>query len=135
VYKAAAEPWSEAIAYKKSRVPLHVRRTTFCHEAWVMQLLQGHPAILKLFGYHREEHFEYLGIELLGEDLKAMIQPGAWALPETWNGSEDMGNRWYTRTTPLICMIDKLIMLSVIQSSGKTVTVWRGIARYRENGS
>jgi hypothetical protein len=62
------------IAYKKSRVCLRVRRTTLRHEVRVMQLLQGHPAISKLVGYHREAHFEYIGIELLGKKLKVTVE-------------------------------------------------------------
>jgi predicted Ser/Thr protein kinase len=62
------------IAYKKSRVSLRVRRTTLRHEARVMQLLQGHPAIPKLVGYHREAHFEYIGMELLGKELKVTVE-------------------------------------------------------------
>jgi hypothetical protein len=55
---------------------MRVRRTILRHEARVMLLLQGHPAIPLLVGYHRVPHFEYLGMELLGKDLKSMVEPG-----------------------------------------------------------
>jgi serine/threonine protein kinase len=76
VFKAVSSRSGEVIAYKKSRVSLRVRRTTFRHEARVMARLQGHPAIPKIWGYRRVEHFEYLGLELLGKEIKAMVQPG-----------------------------------------------------------
>jgi hypothetical protein len=64
-------------------VSLRVRRTTLRHEARVMQLLQGHPAIPKLVGYHRESHFDYLGMELLGKDTKTTVSPGYALNPGT----------------------------------------------------
>jgi predicted Ser/Thr protein kinase len=71
------------IACKKSRVSLRVRRTTLRHGARIMQLFQGHPAIPKLVGYHREAHFEYIGMELLGKELKVTVErlePGSGRL-------------------------------------------------------
>jgi len=63
-------------AIKKSRISLRVQRTMLRHEARVMQLLQGHPAIPRLFGYLRVPHFEYIAIELLGQDMKGSCKPG-----------------------------------------------------------
>ena len=63
-------------AIKKSRVSLRVKRTMLRHEARVLQLLQGHPAIPTLFGYQRLPHFEYIAIDLLGQNLKEICKPG-----------------------------------------------------------
>jgi predicted Ser/Thr protein kinase len=71
------------IAYKKSRISLRVKRTILRHEARVMQLLQGHPAIPQLVGYHRGNHFEYMGMELLGMELKATVQDNSAVRPGT----------------------------------------------------
>lgn len=65
-----------AVAVKKSRVSLRVERTILRHEARVLQVLQGHPAIPKLFGYRRVPHFEYIAIDLLGENLSKSCKPG-----------------------------------------------------------
>lgn len=83
VFKAMAEGSDEVIAYKKSRVSLRVQRTTLRHEARVLKHLGGHSAIPKLIGYRRAEHFEYLGMELLGQDMKGLIEPGYALKPET----------------------------------------------------
>ncbi|GJJ06374.1 hypothetical protein Clacol_000565 [Clathrus columnatus] len=48
-----------------SRSPLRVKRPSLQHESRVLQLLQGHPAIPKLYGYGHLEHFEYLSMEIL----------------------------------------------------------------------
>ena len=63
-------------AIKKSRVSLRVNRTMLRHEARVLQLLQGHPAVPMLFGYQRLPHFEYIAIDLLGQSLKEICKPG-----------------------------------------------------------
>jgi hypothetical protein len=81
VYKAIAEPSGAAIALKKSRVSLRIQRTLLHHEARVMCILRGHPAIPTLVGYRRVAHFEYLGMELLGKNLKATIESGC---PLNW---------------------------------------------------
>jgi hypothetical protein len=48
-----------------------------------MQLLQGHPAIPRIIGYRREPHFDYLGMELLGKNIKTTISPGYALNPGT----------------------------------------------------
>jgi serine/threonine protein kinase len=83
VFKAIAEGSDEVIAYKKSRVSLRVQRTTLRHEARVLKHLGGHSAIPQLIGYRRAEHFEYLGMELLGKDIKGLIESGYALKPET----------------------------------------------------
>jgi hypothetical protein len=71
------------IAYKKSRIALRVQRTMLRHEARVMQPLQGHPAIPRLVGYRRGTHFEYIGMELLGMEVKAMVKAKSALRPGT----------------------------------------------------
>lgn len=56
-------------AVKKSRASLRVKRPSLQHEGRIIQMLQGHPSILVLFGYGRFEHFEYLSMELLDVSL------------------------------------------------------------------
>jgi hypothetical protein len=63
-------------AIKKSRVSLRVKRTMLRHEARVLQLLQGHPAIPTLFGYQRLPHFEYIAVDLLGQHMRGICKPG-----------------------------------------------------------
>ena len=46
-----------------------LKRTLLKYEAHILKLLDGHPAIPKLYGYGHFEHFEYLAIELLGKSL------------------------------------------------------------------
>jgi len=66
------------VAIKQVRAPpLRVKRTLLLqHEARVLQLLQGHPAIPVVYGYGRLKHFEYLTMELLGPSIR-----------EKWPGS------------------------------------------------
>ena len=46
-----------------------LKRMLLKYEANILKLLEGHPAIPKLYGYGHFEHFEYLAIELLGKSL------------------------------------------------------------------
>jgi len=39
------------------------------HALETMKRLEGHHAIPKLYGYGRDEHFEFLAIDLLGKSL------------------------------------------------------------------
>lgn len=75
MYKAT-ENTGRIVALKQARAPLRVKRTLLRHEASVLQLLQGHPAIPAVYGYGHLEHFEYLTMELLGSSLR-----------EKWPGS------------------------------------------------
>lgn len=76
VFSATEHGSGMSAAIKKSRISLRVQRTMLRHEARVMQLLQGHPAIPRFFGYLRVPHFEYIAIELLGQDMKGSYKPG-----------------------------------------------------------
>jgi len=58
--------------FSDTRVSLLVKLTMLRHEARVLQLLQGHPAILTLFGYQRLPHFEYIAVDLLGQNMKGI---------------------------------------------------------------
>lgn len=84
VWKAVDEASGAVIACKASRASLRLKRPLLRYEARVLQLLQGHSAIPKLLGYRHMEHFEFLGLELLGRELKEMPQPGhaisAWTV-------------------------------------------------------
>jgi predicted Ser/Thr protein kinase len=51
VYKAVEEGSGHIVGVKKSRVSVRVKRTSLRHEARILQLLEGHPAIPVLFGY------------------------------------------------------------------------------------
>lgn len=57
------------MAVKKSRASLALKTTILDHERRVLQRLQGHPSIPKVFAYGRLEHFEYLAMQLLGTNL------------------------------------------------------------------
>lgn len=83
VCKAFNEASGAMIACKASRTSLRLKRPPLHYEARVLQLLQGHISIPKLVGYSRVEHFEFLGLELLGKELKAMLQPGHAIKPGT----------------------------------------------------
>lgn len=83
VWKAVDETTGAVIACKASRTSLRLKRPPLHYEARLLQLLQGHPSIPKLIGYRRVEHFEFLGLELLGGELKAMLKPGYAINPGT----------------------------------------------------
>ncbi|KAF8595471.1 hypothetical protein BDV93DRAFT_514973 [Ceratobasidium sp. AG-I] len=51
VYRAIEQNSQRAIALKKSRVPLEVKKSLLQHEAPVLTALHGHLAILEVFGY------------------------------------------------------------------------------------
>jgi hypothetical protein len=40
-----------------------------------------------LVGYARREHFEYIGLGLLGRELQTMLQPGRTC--KAWDNRED----------------------------------------------
>ncbi|KAJ7057041.1 kinase-like domain-containing protein, partial [Mycena amicta] len=72
VFRAFEAGSEKAVALKKSRVPLRIKRTLLRHEVRVLKLLQGHPAIPCLYGYGQLVHFEYLSMELLGKNIKEL---------------------------------------------------------------
>ncbi|KAG1857268.1 kinase-like domain-containing protein [Suillus tomentosus] len=69
VYKATRIVTGQIMAVKKSRASLALKTTILNHERRVLQRLQGHPSIPKVFAYGRLEHFEYLAMQLLGANL------------------------------------------------------------------
>ncbi|KAL6300721.1 kinase-like domain-containing protein [Sparassis latifolia] len=74
VYRAVETRESSrgAVALKKSRVSLRVKRTILQHESRILQLLQDHPMIPAVYAYGRFEHFEYFAMELLGSNVKEL---------------------------------------------------------------
>ena len=48
---------------------MRLKRRLLKHEAGILKLLEGHPAIPKLCGYGWVENFELLAIELPGKSL------------------------------------------------------------------
>ncbi|KAG6819693.1 hypothetical protein H0H93_009562 [Arthromyces matolae] len=60
------------IALKQSRASLRLKKPLIEYEACVLQLLQGHNSIPKFYAYNRQEHFEFLALELLGSDLSSL---------------------------------------------------------------
>ncbi|KAJ1303711.1 hypothetical protein OPQ81_008136 [Rhizoctonia solani] len=74
VYRATELTTGRMVALKKSRVSLRVKRTHLQHEAQILQLLSGHPAIPQVYAYGRIEHFELLSMQLLGQTLKKVVK-------------------------------------------------------------
>ncbi|GJJ14299.1 hypothetical protein Clacol_008563 [Clathrus columnatus] len=70
VFKGEDLNSGQIVAIKKFRFPLRVERPFLRHESRVLQLLQGHPAIPKLYGYGHLEHFEYISMEVLGASVE-----------------------------------------------------------------
>ncbi|KAG6847289.1 hypothetical protein H0H93_009045, partial [Arthromyces matolae] len=62
------------IALKQSRAPLRLKKPLIVHEACILRHLQGHVSIPKFYAYHRQEHFEFLALELLGSDLTHLLK-------------------------------------------------------------
>ncbi|KAG1902947.1 kinase-like domain-containing protein [Suillus fuscotomentosus] len=69
VYKATRIVTGQIMAVKKSRASLALKTTVLDHEQQVLQRLQGHPSIPRVFAYGQLEHFEYLAMQLLGTSL------------------------------------------------------------------
>ncbi|KAG1741569.1 kinase-like domain-containing protein [Suillus paluster] len=74
VFKATDQITGQVVAVKKSRVPLRFKRTVIQHEARVLQMLCGHPTIPLVCAVERFEHFEYLSMELLGPNIRAIVE-------------------------------------------------------------
>lgn len=74
------ESTQPALALKKSRTSMRVKRPPLKHEARVLQLLGGHPAIPSVYGYGRFRHFEYLAMELLASSLEDLHKDHALPL-------------------------------------------------------
>jgi serine/threonine protein kinase len=69
VYEATRLGSNQVVALKKSRASLTLKSTLLNHERLLLQRLQGHPSIPKVFAYGRLKHFEYLAMESLGMAL------------------------------------------------------------------
>ncbi|KAJ6627617.1 kinase-like domain-containing protein [Mycena sp. CBHHK59/15] len=76
VFSAVEQPDGRAVAVKKSRVSLRCQRTLLQHEARVIRLLKGHPAIPEVYALGRFNHFEYMSLELLGPQIDCSGQSG-----------------------------------------------------------
>ncbi|KAI5899193.1 kinase-like protein [Schizophyllum commune H4-8] len=63
---------SRVVAVKKLHTTKHVRNPVLRHEACVMIVLQGHPAIPEVYAWGRSQYFEYLALEELGQDLTTL---------------------------------------------------------------
>ncbi|KAF8595462.1 kinase-like protein [Ceratobasidium sp. AG-I] len=74
VYYAKECDSDRAIALKQSRASLQVKRTILQHEARVLSILSGHPAIPEVFGYGRMKHFELLSMQLLHRSVGDVIK-------------------------------------------------------------
>ncbi|KAG9096548.1 hypothetical protein FRC06_008551 [Ceratobasidium sp. 370] len=69
VYQATEISTRREVALKQSRVSLRIKRSLLQHEAAVLKLLSGHPAIPEVYAYGRVEHFELLSMQLLHQSL------------------------------------------------------------------
>ncbi|KAG6834725.1 hypothetical protein H0H93_007802, partial [Arthromyces matolae] len=75
VWKASSDiKGASFIALKQSRAPLRLKKPLIVHEACILRHLQGHVSIPKFYAYHRQEHFEFLALELLGSDLTHLLK-------------------------------------------------------------
>lgn len=72
-----------AVALKKSRCSLVIKKPHLRHESRILQLLQSHPAIPAIYGYAHLPHFEYLAMELLGESVSDLQPDGTKIAPKT----------------------------------------------------
>ncbi|THH29776.1 hypothetical protein EUX98_g4410 [Antrodiella citrinella] len=61
------------VAMKKARITKHIRNSVLRHEACVYLLLQGHPNISKVYAWGRSQYYEYLVLELLGDDTGSVL--------------------------------------------------------------
>jgi len=83
VMKGADSTTNQSVAIKKSRISSRIPRPTLEHEVRVMSLAKGHVSLPAFFGYLRDEHFEYIAMELLGPpvgrvvSIKAGVPPAA----------------------------------------------------------
>ncbi|KAK7685976.1 hypothetical protein QCA50_010786 [Cerrena zonata] len=77
VYDATEQGFGRIVALKKARVSLRVKRSLLQHEAAVIKLLHGHPAIPNVFAYDRIEHFELLSMEHFDQCLGDMVNEGS----------------------------------------------------------
>jgi serine/threonine protein kinase len=74
VYRARNTATGQLVALKKSRASRSLNRTALCYEARVLMYVAGHPSIPVVYAHGRFPHFEYLAIELLGRDLRDVVE-------------------------------------------------------------
>jgi len=72
---------SQSVAIKKSRISSRTPRPTLEHEVRVMTLAKGHASLPAIFGYLRDEHFEYIAMELLGPPISKAVSTEGDAPP------------------------------------------------------
>ena len=73
MYRATRRESGRVVALKKSRVSLRAQRTLLQHEAAVLRLLCGHPAIPEVFAYGRVEHFEMISMQILRKNSSQLV--------------------------------------------------------------
>ena len=74
MYKAIRSDTDQIVAVKKTRASRTLTHTQLNHERLILQRIQHHVSIPRVFAYGRAEQFEYLAIELLGPSLGAIIE-------------------------------------------------------------
>jgi len=82
VMKGFDSTTSQSVAIKKARISSRTPRPTLEHEVRVMTLAKGHASLPIFFGYLRDEHFEYIAMELLGPPISEAMSTEA-AVPPT----------------------------------------------------
>ncbi|EIM89246.1 kinase-like protein, partial [Stereum hirsutum FP-91666 SS1] len=83
VFRGTDMGCGRAVALKKSRCSLVIKKPHLRHESRILQLLQSHPAIPAIYGYAHLPHFEYLAMELLGESVSDLQPDGTKIAPKT----------------------------------------------------
>lgn len=74
VYDAKECDSGRVVALKQLRASLRIKRPILQHEARVLSMLSGHPAIPEIFGYGRIKHFELLSMQLLHQSIGDFIK-------------------------------------------------------------
>ncbi|KZV95121.1 kinase-like protein [Exidia glandulosa HHB12029] len=63
------------IAVKKMHITKHAKNSVLRHEACAYLLLAGHPCVPEVYAWGRSQYYDYLALELLGEDV-LLVQDG-----------------------------------------------------------
>jgi|SRR6267154_4091892 len=128
VYKATQVATGQIVALKKSRAALALRNTLLNHERLLLQRLQGHPSIPRVFAYGRLKYFEYLAMEFLGIALNDVHErcpslPAANVFVVADQMVRGMSNRRCTRQ--LFIVIPALDLSSRTRTQERTRTLRR----------
>ena len=59
---------------KKAHVTKHVRNPALRHEAAILVLLKGHPSIPIAYAWGRSQYYEYLAMEILGDEVNCVLK-------------------------------------------------------------